>query len=227
MKETVMSLQFSDRHFEFDGKGDAVDKEYRARLDLLQENYRNSLLIIDNFDSAAKNIAELQNEPEYKDILGLDMKILFTTRSRPHYATPELNSLSYDDAFSLFQSIIKIPVHERNIVSKLIQEVECHPMTVEILAKTLKDSCGILTTKNLLCRLKNENLNSSQMLQIKHQKQMTERETKIYGHLRTLFNLIYLDKNYRDILCDVTLLPIEGFDAAEFILSESTIKKTN
>ena len=182
-------------------------------------------MIIDNFDSAEKNISELQSEPEYKDILSLGMKILFTTRSRPNDSTPELNPLSEENAFLLFKSIVKFSDNEKNIIFKLIREVEYHPMTVEILARTLKTAWGTLTAKELLLRLRNERLDFEKFPQVKHQQGMTEREAKIYGHLRTLFNLIYLDEDYRDILCDLTLLPVEGFDAAEFILSESGSKK--
>lgn len=225
MKETVMSMDFSGWRYEFDGNGNATDREYRARLDLLKENYKDSLLIIDNFDSAEKNISELQSEPEYKDILSLDMKILFTTRSRPNDSTPELNPLTEENALSLFKSIVKFSDNEKNIILKLIQEVDCHPMTVEILAKTLKNAWGTLTAKDLLLKLLSENINSEKLPEVLHQKGITARESKIYGHLKTLFNLIYFDEEYREILCDLTLLPIEGFDAAEFILSESGLKK--
>ncbi len=225
MKETVMAMNFSGWNYEFDGNGNAADREYRARLDLLKENYKDSLLIIDNFDSTEKSISELQSEAEYKDILSLDMKILFTTRSRPNDSTPELNPLTEENALSLFKSIVKFQDKEKNIVLKLIQEVDCHPMTVEILARTLKAAWGTLTAKDLLLRLRSENINSEKFPKVAHQKGISEREAKIYGHLRTLFNLIYFDKVYREILCDLTLLPVEGFDAAEFILSETSFKK--
>ena len=225
MKETVLSMDFSGWRYESNGKDSSANKEYQARLDLLKENYKDSLLIIDNFDSAEKTISELQSEPEYKDILNLGMKILFTTRSRPNDSTPELNPLTEENALSLFKSIVKFSDNEENFVLKLIQEVDYHPMTVEILARTLKAAWGTLTAKDLLLRLRNENINSEKLPEILHQKGITAREAKIYGHLKTLFNLIYLDKDYRDILCDLTLLPVEGFDAAEFILSESGAKK--
>ena len=108
LKETVLNLNFSDWHFEFDGQGDASDLEYRAQIDLLKENYKDALLIIDNFDDEKKSLAELQ-------------------------------PLDEESAFTLFKSVMKISPDEENIVRKLISEVDCHPMTVEILAHSFAE----------------------------------------------------------------------------------------
>lgn len=217
LKETVLSMNFSGWRFEFDGAGDAEEKDYRARLDLLKENYENALMIIDNFDSETQTLAELQNESAYKDLLALNMKILFTTRSRPDGGF-KLNPLSDEDCLKLFRSIYKFSDDEELIVRKLIREVESHTMTVELLARTLAASWRTITPKELLNLLRNKKLDAAELPEIMHKKDMTEREAKIYGHLRTLFKLVYSEE-YRDILCDLTLLPPDGFDAAEFLLA--------
>ena len=180
-------------------------------------------MIIDNFDAEDKMLAELQAEPAYRELLGLGMRILFTTRSRPNNAMPELEPLDEENSLRLFKSIV--PVDDEEIVRKLLREVDCHPMTVEILAHTLNESWGLLSAKELLIKLRAEALNSPTLPDVKHKKVRSEREAKIYGHLRTLFNMLSLDENYRDILCTLTLLPIDGFDAAEFLLSISPDKK--
>lgn len=225
IKETVLNMNFSGWHFEFDGQGDATDSEYRARIDLLKENYKDALLIVDNFDNETKTLAELQREPAYKDLSASGMKILFTTRSRPNDSVPELEPLDEENALTLFKSVAKISADEENIVRKLIREVDCHPMTVEILAHTLNESWGTLTPKDLLTQLRTERLNSSNLPEVRHKKFNNEREAKIYGHLRTLFKLFNADDSYREILCHTTLLPTDGFEASEFILSEDSSKK--
>ena len=217
LKETVLNLNFSGWRFEFDGTGDAVEKNYRAHLDLLKENYENALMIIDNFDSETQTLAELQNESAYKDLLALNMKILFTTRSRPDGGF-KLNPLSDEDCLKLFRSIYKFSDDEEPIVRKLIREVESHTMTVELLARTLAASWRTITPKELFNLLRSKKLDAAELPEIMHKKDMTEREAKIYGHLRTLFKLVYSEE-YRDILCDLTLLPPDGFDAAEFLLA--------
>ena len=225
IKETVMGMNFSGWRFEFEGHGEASDLEYRARLDLLRENYKDALLIVDNFDSEKETIGELQQESAYKELINLDMKILFTTRSRPNDIAPELEPLNEEDSLLLFKSIAKISAQDEGIVRKMIREVDCHPMTVELLAHTLNESWGTLTARDLLVSLQSENLNSSNLPEVKHRKAVNEREAKIYGHLRTLFKLFNSDDSYREILCHTTLLPADGFEASEFILSEDFAKK--
>ena len=217
MKDTVLNMNFSGWRFEFDGQGDMREKEYQAKLDLLKENYENALMIIDNFDSETQTLAELQNEPAYKDLLNLNMKILFTTRSRPDGGI-ELAPLNDEDCLKLFRAIYKFPVDEEPIVRRIIREVDRHTMTVELLARTLAASWRTLTAKELLDLLRSQKLNAEELPEIMHRKDMTEREAKIYGHLRTLFNLVYSDE-YREIFCDFTLIPPDGFDAAEFLLT--------
>lgn len=217
MKDTVLNMNFSGWRFEFDGQGDIREKEYQAKLDLLKENYENALMIIDNFDSETKTLAELQNEPAYKDLLSLNMKILFTTRSHPDGGI-ELTPLSDENCLKLFRAIAKFPVDEEPIVRKIIREVDGHVMSIELLARTLSASWRTLTAKKLLDLLRNQKLNDEELPEIMHRKDMTEREAKIYGHLRTLFKLVYSDE-YRDILAILTLLPPDGFDAAEFLLT--------
>ena len=121
IKETVLSMNFSGWNFDFDGQGDATELEYQARLDLLRENYKDALLIIDNFDSDTKTLAELMREPAYKELVGLNMTILFTTRSRSNDSVPEMEPLSEDNALMLFNSIAKYSSEDENFVRKLLR----------------------------------------------------------------------------------------------------------
>lgn len=224
IEETIMHLDFSGWHYESDGTPEDRRREYSKRLELLKENYNDALFIIDNFDSDEKTLAELQQEPAYQDLLGLGMKILFTTRSRPNASVAELKPLSENDCMTLFNSIMKFSPDKRTIVSKLIREVDCHTMMVEMMARTLNSAWCTLTPESLLERLRLGKLDTAELPKIMQRKNFSEREAKIYGHLRTLFRLVNSDE-YRDVLCDLVLIPPNGFDAAELIISLEGEKK--
>lgn len=224
LEETIMSMNFLGWHFEFDGTSDSRRKEYEARLVLLKENYENALLIIDNFDSDNKTLDDLRSEPAYRDLLGLGIKILFTTRSRPDEKTLELEPLSEKNCLKLFKDIAKFSTTDEPIIRNIIHEVDNHTMTVDMLARTLKATWRTLTAEKLLDLLRQGKLDSMELPEIIHKKNFNEREAKVYGHLRTLFKLVYSDE-YRDILCDLTLIPPDGFDAADFLQSVSDGKK--
>ena len=224
MKDTILAMEFSGYQFQFDGNGNAEEAEYRERLNLLKEDYGGSFLIIDNFENENLDIAALQAEPAYQDIIGLDMYILFTTRSRPNNSALELGTLAEKDAMTLFKSIAKIKRGETSIVQKLLREVQFHPMAVELIAHTLNESWNTISAKELLAQLK-KNLNATNLPAVSIQKNQLVNEAKIYEHIKTLFNIFNFDGKYREVLCHTTLLPIDGMDAAEFILSEADVKK--
>ena len=225
IKETVRSLNFSGYDFELDGGGNA-DTDYYKRLEILREDYRDCLLIVDNFDDAEKNISQLQNEVAYTELVEKSgMKILFTTRSRPDKITKELMPFDEETAWKLFNSISPVSEKDVEIVRELIREVDFHPMTIELLAKTREDSWRVIPYRELLARIRHGHIDAENFPNVQIKKNgMNDREAKIYGHLVTLFNLYNLGTNYRKILCHTTLLPQDGFDAAIFISHEDNEK---
>lgn len=223
MRETVMQLDFANYIFRYDGSGDPKEQEYRERLSILKTDYAGCLLIVDNFDSDAADISQLQQEPAFKDIVGLDLHVLFTTRSRPDNVTPELGAFSEKSAFELFTKIIyddsdgagKISIDddEEKIIRQLLREVEYHPLTVELAAKAVCDNWNTIAPRDLLSRFRFE---------IAHKSNRTE---KIYEQIRLLFRVCDFDESYRQILAHVTLLPTDGMDAALILGSEDGAKK--
>lgn len=222
IRDTVLSLNFSG--YESDAPGSELD--YRRRIDLLKENYQGCLLIVDNFDDEEKSLSTLMNEVAYKDLVyGTGLKILLTTRSRPDEATKELTALSEENALKLFKSISPVSAEDEALVRELIREVACHPMTVELLAKTREDSWQTISCRELLQRLRYRNMDDNNLPVVGIKKNLSEREAKIYGHIRTLFDVCNLGE-YRRALCHVTLLPLDGFDAAKFIGNEDVAQQT-
>ena len=221
IRDTILSLKFSG--YESNAPGSEAD--YRRRIDLLKENYQGCLLIVDNFDDDEKTLSALMDEPAYREVVnGTGLKILFTTRSRPDEITKELMPLDEENAMKLFTSISPVAQEDEQIVRELIREADCHPMTVELLAKTREDSWRSISYKELLQRLRHRGLDDKNLPHVAIKKNLTEREAKIYEHLRTLFD-VYKLGDYRQAICHVTLLPIDGFDAATFVTNEDDDKK--
>ena len=222
LRETILSLNFSG--YEHAAPGSEAD--YQRRLDILREYYQGCLLIVDNFDDENLSFAELQSEPAYAEVVyGTGLKFLFTTRSRPDETTKELQALSEENALKLFTSISPVAEKDLPIVRELLREVDCHPMTVELLAKTREDSWQSIPYKELLQRLRYRNIDDKNLPSVSVKKNLTEREAKIYSHLKTLFDLYRLGEDYRQVICHITLLPTDGFDAVTFISNEDDAKK--
>lgn len=222
MRDTILSLRFSG----YEADTPESENDYRRRIDLLKEYYQGCLLIVDNFDDDEKSLATLMNEPACLELINeTGLKILFTTRSRPNESAKELQPLDKSNAMTLFKSISPVAADDEPIVLELIREVDCHPMTVELLAKTREDSWQTISYKELLQRLRHRGMDDINLPTVTIKKNLTEREAKIYGHLRTLFNICRLGEDYRQAICHATLLPIDGFDAATFITNEDDAQK--
>ena len=222
MKETILHMDFSGYQFQHDGRGDATEQEYRERLDILKEGYEGSLLIIDNFECEGTDIAQLQQEEAYRDIAGLNLHLLFTTRTRPDRVTPELQPLGEDDAIALYESIAEIGSGEREDVLALLREVRCHPLAVELSAHAVENDWGEgnVSPKILLSKFR-----SGRIAQLDGVSGSRE-EVGIYTHIRSLFTVFNLDDSYREVLCHTTLLPLDGMDAGVFLSGEAGPLKT-
>ena len=222
IRETILNLNFSG--YEPNSPGSETD--YQRRLDILREYYQGCLLIVDNFDDENKSIASLQSEPAYKELVNdTGLRLLFTTRLRPDETTKELQALTEEYALKLFNSISPVASEDLPVVLELIREVDCHPMTVELLAKTREDSWQSISYKDLLQRLRYRNIDDKNLPTVSVKKNLDSREAKIYAHLKTLFDLYNIGENCRQVLCHVTLLPTDGFDAVTFISNEDDDKK--
>ena len=206
IKETILNMDFSGYQ-----TLSQSEEDYQTRLKILRDNYAGSLLIIDGFNKPNVDIAELQRENAYKDLIALDMHILFTTNSRPDSVTEELGPLSEEDSLTLFKSITKDEGAAQNpVVRELLREVNYHPQVVSLSAHAISESWNNVSADFLLSNLKSGNLSGVD---------------KVYHQLKFLFNLFQLDDDYRDLLCHTTLLPLDGFDAGTFIASEDNVKK--
>ena len=147
----------------------------------MRQYYQGCLLIVDNFDDDDKTISDLQSEPAYDEIVNdTGLKFLFTTRSRPDESTKELQPLTEEFALKLFRSISPIAERDLPIVRELLREVDCHPMTVELLAKTREDSWQSIPYKDLLQRLRYRHIDDKNLPSVSIKKNLTEREAKIY-----------------------------------------------
>lgn len=148
-------------------------------------------------------------------MVGLDLHLLFTTRSRPDRVTPELRPLREADALALYRSITEVREEDREDVTALLRAVRCHPLAVELSAHAVENDWGEgnISPKGLAAKFRRGPLNKQ------------DDATGIYGHIRSLFAMCRLDESCREVLCHTSLLPPEGMDAALFLSGEDREKK--
>lgn len=238
--DTVLDMDFSGMQYVPSKQGmteqQKKEEEFHQRLDILCEYYCSATIIIDNFDDDKMTITEMQNQPDYKALVRLKNKFLFTTRFMVRDSSVHVTEMDIEDLLKLIKqnynpfaedqfrvsSLLKISVdkHEE-ILRELIRKVDRHTLTVDIMSKTLYESCGRLTPEKLLAAFEKSNIDDSKMpiVAAYHNSDNSDyelQEHRIYDHLRMLFNLSELDDIHKNVMRHAVLLPASGMPVNMF-----------
>lgn len=244
--DTILDMDFSGMQYVPSKQGmteqQKKEEEFRQRLDILREYYCNATIIIDNFDDDKMTITEMQNQSDYKALIRLKTKFLFTTRFMVKGSSIHVTEMDIEDLlkivkqnYNLFEddncsdlSLEKINAdkHEE-MLRELIKKVDMHTLTVDIMGKTLYESCGRLTPEKLLTAFEENNIDDSKMPVVAayHNCDHSDyelQERRIYEHLRTLFNLSELDDTHRNVMRHAVLLPMSGMPINMFRVCHSS-----
>lgn len=226
MRDTILKLNFVG--YEKHAASYTVEANLQQRMTMLEEGYRDAILIVDNFDVEGKSLADLQSEPAYQELVTGGFKLIFTTRypvNRPEW---EIRPLTPEYRLKLMRNLSQgIRASDEELL-ELIDAVDGHTLTLALMAKTLKASLRI-TPKLMLEALKNNSLEELKSRAVSSNKirdtdhdtnHDTDRDTtqrRIEAHLATLFDLSKLDDNARTVLACATLLPDGGFEPSLFL----------
>lgn len=194
-------------------QGEQPVEYYNRKLRKLNElcNER-TLFIIDNFDTA--------EDPHLNDILSLGCKKIITTRNNfadYNYTQIEIGSLAIrSDINSIFNQYYSKPLDEESqkTVDLIIDLVDGHTMTVELLAKQMKS--GRATPQKMLDTLRKGGIGESGKEKVESGKDSNLSRQSAYDHIRALFDVSDLDENEIYILGNLSLIPHSGISTEQF-----------
>lgn len=223
LKETICNLNFNG-YFNPD-----KNIEYHDKLNFLQNNYQNALLVIDNFNSSDKSFKEMISDPAFQDVISLPLHILFTTRLRPDYTTPELMRMDKEFLLRMFRNIVSDASISDSEIIRLIDKVNGHSLFIELSAKLIEDSLGEITIQTILdCLDRGETSLSFGNQKVESEKDRLFQETTIENHLKKLFDLAVLPVKSKRILWFLSIMPVSGIMIGTFkeIFSSENIRQT-
>lgn len=223
LKETICNLNFNG-YFNLD-----KNIEYHDKLNFLQNNYQNALLVIDNFNSSDKSFKEMISDPAFQDVISLPLHILFTTRLRPDYTTPELMRMDKEFLLRMFRNIVSDASISDSEIIRLIDKVNGHSLFIELSAKLIEDSLGEITIQTILdCLDRGETSLSFGNQKVESEKDRLFQETTIENHLKKLFDLAVLPVKSKRILWFLSIMPVSGIMIGTFkeIFSSENIRQT-
>ena len=204
LRKDIANLTFADDSVEMN-----EEVRFQNHYKVMQRLHTDTLLILDNFNVLPKD------EPFLKELMKNDMQLLITSRCKlKNYDSIEIKELDKDKELKeLFYKHCPSAKRDPDSVSAIIEEVNCHTLTVCMAALTLEvsgmepeellqklRSCGIGQNTEEIEVFKDEEFSYASMI----------------GHLRMLMKLNRLNEDSIDILRNLSLLPVSGVYKSAF-----------
>ena len=205
LKRDVANLIFAD-----DLPSDSEDERFRKHNRFLRTLKEDTLLIIDNFNRTSTNDEFLPVLLKYR------CRILFTTRSSlPGQNCLLLEEIQDDEAlFQLAEKFYANVEAHRAEVEQIIETVHRHTLAVELAARLLET--GILEPREVLDKLREQRAAFDASDKINISKDGKSKRATYYDHIHALFALFGLPELQRDILRNLSLIPLTGIPARLF-----------
>ena len=184
----------------------------RIALETLRLCGTRDILIIDNVDQDGNSFSELKKDPMYKVLCKLPLRLILTTRFDVSHSI-QVCTLKQEELYQIFEN------HCVSILQKemdaLIQAVDGHTMTIDLMARLMVGSWRKVTAAQLLQALNNQNLAQFQR-EIDTNRNQDMEQRRIYDHLKVLFNLSDMPEVATSVMGFATLLPDGGMDSESF-----------
>lgn len=181
---------------------------YREALAALQACGEDELLIIDNADRDEGTFDDLKDEA-YEALRSMNMQLLITTRF-PVTGAVDVEQLSREELRRIMARHIDIPVAE---MDQLIEAVNGHTLTVDLMARTMDESFDEVDTPTMLAALRGA-LDRPDYPEVGRDRK--DEQMRIDAHLSALFNVVRRPEAERRVLACATLLPEGGMETKIF-----------
>lgn len=203
IKETVCGDEFRIHNFDR-GCEETEDNYFVRKINMLKDLVREEdFIILDNFD--------IEMDDDLEILLGLECKFLITTREDfSDFGYKQIEVKEIEDIWELtciFENYNKNEYidEEKKRIIDIIEYVERHTMTVDLIAKYIRKS-GQLPSEFLREMMGKEGITNTSDIHIKHRKDRRLCAKSINFHLLTLFHLFDFDADECELIMSLSLL---------------------
>lgn len=187
LKESITDMDFAG-----DNLSDDEHTRFTKHIRFLKSLRRDSLIIIDNLNTANDNFLST--------LINYGCKMIFTTRS--NIDCGYIFSLDVignpEDLYQLVSKFYSYAKENKAVINALIETVHHHTLSVEMTAKLLEK--GLHTTEEILEHLRQNSADPESTDKIKISKDGVNTKETYYNHIRSLFSLYLLDESYQNIM---------------------------
>lgn len=205
VEKLITDIDFADDIF-----SDNKELRFKKHNRFLRSLKHDTLIIIDNFNTAA------HKEPMLQILMKYNCKIVFTSRCIFEIGyTYELKEISNTEALlELFGKFYSHTDSHKETVINIIEAVHHHTMAVEMSARVIEK--GIAEPEDILNKLKENSADPRSDDKIGIHKDGTNFKATYYSHIRTLFSLYLLDEENKYIMRCMVFAPSDGIRIKTF-----------
>ena len=199
-----------------------LERDYAEAMAQLQNCAPGDILVIDNADEPEGNFGKLQRDSAWQDLRQLNLRLILTTRCEVSGAI-RVGNMANKTLYRIFEN--QGLTLDAARMDALIEAVNGHTMTVDLMARTLKRT-RTLTVDRLLAALRKGDLPRQRVRPVDMDRNGAVEQKMIYDHLRKLFNVAEISPEARDVLRNTVLLPEGGMDIEilEAVLDEEKME---
>lgn len=188
---------------------ETVQEFFVRKLQVLKSiSTERTLLIIDNFD--------VEEDPHLEDLVSGPYHLIFTTRYEfEDYPTLRIGKIQdFEKVRQIFASCYgkTLSAGDQEVVDRILKLVNCHTITVELLAKQMKASHR--KPAQMLEILQATGTNTQLKEKIKHA--ASDAALTSFEYIRRMFRLSNLSEQERHLLCCMCMVPYTGIDFSTF-----------
>jgi len=199
IEKLITNMDFAD-----DNSADTDEMRFKKHNRFLRSLKADTLIIIDNFNTAE------HKEPMLQIIMKYNCKIIFTSRCTfENGYTYELKEISdVETLLELFGKFYSYTDSHKETIIKIIDTVHHHTMAVEMSARLLQK--GIAEPEVVLNKLMESSVNPQSDDKIGINKDGINIKATYYNHVRTLFSLYLLGEENKHIMRCMVFTPDNG-----------------
>lgn len=209
LKNTIAGINFKG-----DNPDEILENLYKRHMNYLRVMQNDTLIIIDNFDIFP------ENDENFDDIIELNCKIIFTTRSHicEDYTVFEMPNIERQYLFKIAEKLNVTDV-DKDTLDKIFEALHNHTLACELILRLLKKSA--FTADELLDKILNEHVGLDVSDKIRKDISAT-----YYEHIHQLFRLFALTDEQKNVMRLLSLAPVEGIDD-KYFMQLSGVKNMN
>lgn len=207
--ELVNSGELPIENLQRNNDGESPEEYFHRKLKIFRAlASERTLLIIDNFD--------VDDDPHLEDLVNCPCRLLITSRNE-HWDYPTIKVGPLAD-FNQVRKIFTgnygrpVPAKDMETIDEILRLVDCHTITVELIAKQMRSS--FVKPAKMLELLKGTGTNTG--LKEKVAREGSAQKLAAFDYIRELFHLSGLDESERHILCCMCMLPYSGIEVSLF-----------